>query len=156
MLEIQIPGLGSQQMEHLLLDFNGTLGFDGRLIAGVKERLAALADRVDIHVVTADTFGDVSRQVEGLPLKLTIMPGFSQDQAKRDYLNTLGAKVTVAIGNGRNDHLMLKHAALGIAVVQEEGASTLCLAAADLICRDIVAALDLLLHPKRLTATLRT
>lgn len=156
MLEIQIPGLGRQQMEHLLLDFNGTLGFDGRLIAGVKERLAALADRVDIHVVTADTFGDVSRQVEGLPLKLTIMPGFSQDQAKRDYLNTLGAKVTVAIGNGRNDHLMLKHAALGIAVVQEEGASTLCLAAADLICRDIVAALDLLLHPKRLTATLRT
>lgn len=156
MLEIQIPGLGSPLMEHLLLDFNGTLGFDGRLIEGVEKKLAALADRLDIHVVTADTFGDVSRQVEGLPLKLTIMPGFGQDQAKLDYLNTLGAKVTVAIGNGRNDHLMLKHAGLGIAVVQEEGASTICLAAADLICRDIVAALDLLLHPKRLTATLRT
>lgn len=156
MLEIQIPGLGNPQMEHLLLDFNGTLGCDGKLIDGVEEQLRTLAKLLDIHVVTADTFGEVGRQVEGLPLKLTIMPGFSQDQAKLVYLNTLGAKVTIAIGNGRNDHLMLKHAALGIAVVQEEGASTICLAAADLVCRDILTALDLLRHPQRLTATLRT
>jgi len=40
--------------------------------------------------------------------------------------------------------------------MQEEGAATPSLLAADVVCRDIVSALELLLHPLRLTATLRT
>ena len=155
MLQIQIPGQGNPQIEHLLLDYNGTLACDGRLLEGVEQRFLALTEMLDIHVVTADTFGDVHRQLQGLPCQLTIIPGFSQDQAKLDYLNTLGAKGTIAVGNGRNDHLMLKHAVLGIAVVQQEGASTLCLAGANLVCPGILSALDMLLQPKRLTATLR-
>jgi soluble P-type ATPase len=61
----------------------------------------------------------------------------------------------VAIGNGRNDALMLKRAALGIAVVQTEGAATAALLAADLVTPGIIEVLDLLLHPDRLRATLR-
>jgi soluble P-type ATPase len=60
-----------------------------------------------------------------------------------------------AIGNGRNDQLMLAAAALGIAVVQEEGAAIESLSAADVVLPDIRSALDLLLFPKRLIATLR-
>ena len=56
----------------------------------------------------------------------------------------------------RNDRLMLKEAALGIAVILKEGASAESVAAADVVCTDIVAALELLQNPLRLIATLRT
>ncbi|HKJ46485.1 MAG TPA: hypothetical protein VJ991_11715, partial [Balneolales bacterium] len=59
-------------------------------------------------------------------------------------------------GNGRNDRLMLDEAAVGIAVIQKEGASFQSLQAADVICTNIIDALELLVYPKRLTATLRS
>ncbi len=51
---------------------------------------------------------------------------------------------------------MLEKAKLGILVIQEEGAAPSTLLAADVVCTDIMSALNLLLHPLRLTATLRT
>jgi soluble P-type ATPase len=51
---------------------------------------------------------------------------------------------------------MLKEAILGIAVIQEEGAAVESLVAADIVTRSILDALDLLLRPLRLTATLRS
>ena len=57
--------------------------------------------------------------------------------------------------NGQNDNLMLAVAALGIVVIGEEGAAVQTILASRVICRDILSALDLLLKPKRLTATLR-
>jgi soluble P-type ATPase len=60
------------------------------------------------------------------------------------------------VGNGRNDRLMLEAAALGLAVILGEGASSATLAAADAVCLSIADALDLLIHPLRLTATLRS
>jgi len=51
---------------------------------------------------------------------------------------------------------MLRVARLGIVVIQEEGASCQSLAVADVVCLDIVSALELLLHPLGLTATLRS
>jgi soluble P-type ATPase len=68
----------------------------------------------------------------------------------------LGAARTACIGNGRNDELMLKTAALGIAVLQREGAASVTLAAADLIVPTITEALDLLAKPLRLVASLRS
>lgn len=43
MLVVNIPGYANLQIEHLLLDFNGTIAFDGRIIDGVREALIALA-----------------------------------------------------------------------------------------------------------------
>ncbi len=155
MLQIEIPGHDSLLIQHLLLDFNGTIAFDGKLIDGVKEALACLTKDIDIHVVTADTFGDASEQLEDLPVKLTILPDIGQDEAKQGYLNTLGNEMTIAIGNGRNDCLMLQDAAIGIVLIQGEGAAQVTVQAADIVCTSIVNALRLLLNPKRLIATLR-
>lgn len=156
MLAFHIPGYHTLQIEHLLLDFNGTIAIDGRLLDGVRETLNVLANDLDIHVITADTFGEASQQLQGLPLKLTILPEEDQTQAKLGYLSTLGTGITIAIGNGRNDRLMLEQAAIGIALVQGEGVSVDTLAAADIVCQSIGQALGLLLHPKRLVATLRS
>lgn len=155
MLTISIPGSGELKLEHLVLDYNGTLAVDGKLLAGVAERLTELAKHLHIHVITADTFGSVAQEVAQIPCQLKIIPLQDQDQCKLEFIQSLDAAKVVAIGNGRNDLLMLKEAALGIAVLQQEGAATQTLLAADLTCTSILDALDLLLHPKRLIATQR-
>ncbi len=60
----------------------------------------------------------------------------------------------MAIGNGNNDQLILKEAALGIAVMGDEGMSVSTLESADIVVKNISHALDLFLKPKRLIATL--
>ena len=155
MIEISIPGDRKLQLEQLVLDYNGTIACDGDLIAGVKENLVSLANKLHIHVLTADTFGKARSGLEGINCELSILAPDSQDIAKREYVKGLGAENTVCVGNGRNDQLMLKEAALGIAVILEEGAAVGTLSAADIVCTNIVSALELLANPLRLIATLR-
>ena len=156
MIEIEIPGYKTLRLKHLVLDHNGTLACDGILINGVKECLEKLADDLQIHILTADTFGKARSQLEGVSCSLSILPTGNQDLGKLDYVKGLGCEHTVCIGNGRNDRLMLKEAVLGIAVVLQEGVSVATLTSADVVCTSIVSALELLRHPLRLTATLRS
>lgn len=156
MIRVDIPGYRPLALTHLVMDYNGTLAVDGQLESGAREALERLAPRLDIHVVTADTFGLAAEQLKGAPVQLSILPPGDQDVAKRDYVDRLGCAATVAVGNGRNDRLMLAAAEVGIAVLLREGAAAGTLAAADIVCPGIVPALELLLHPLRLTATLRS
>jgi soluble P-type ATPase len=155
-IEINIPGDRILQLEHIVLDYNGTIACDGDLIPGVKEKLVAFADKLQIHILTADTFGNVRSGLAGIKCELSIIAPESQDIGKLDYVKRLGAENTVCVGNGRNDQLMLKEAALGIAVILEEGAAAAALSGADVVCTNIVSALALLKNPMRLIATLRT
>ena len=156
MLETSIPGHKDLKLEHLVLDYNGTMACDGVILDGVAEALAQLAGDLQIHVVTADTFGKAAAQLEGCPCRLVVLPTDKQDAGKLAYVRCLGSDSTAAIGNGRNDRLMLKEAALGIALIQKEGAAAETLLAADAVCPDILSALELLTNPLRLIATLRS
>ena len=156
MIEIDIPGFGSLRLERLILDYNGTIAVDGQPVQGVKERLIALARHVEIHVLTADTFGGVEKKLSDIPCKIHVLPVEGQDKGKMEYVDRLGADRAVCIGNGRNDVMMLKKAALGIAVVQNEGAAVASLLSADVVVTGILPALDLLANHMRLTATLRS
>jgi P-type E1-E2 ATPase len=156
MVVFDIPGYKKLRLENLVLDYNGTLASDGHLIQGVRETLISLSAELDVHVVTADTFGKARSALRGIRCQLSILPSRNQDTEKLEYVRRLGSESTVCIGNGRNDHKMLKEAALGIAVCQEEGAFTGSLQAADVICTNVVSALELLLNPLRLVATLRS
>jgi soluble P-type ATPase len=51
---------------------------------------------------------------------------------------------------------MLRTAALGMAVIQAEGAAAAALKEADVVVTDVRDALDLLLNPLRLVAALRS
>jgi soluble P-type ATPase len=156
MIEIVIPGYCSLRLLHLVMDYNGTLAQDGHLIEGVRSRLESLAGQLRLHVITADTFGIARGQLNWLHCELVILPVEEQAQAKLAYVDNLGRDQVSAIGNGRNDQLMLEAAALGIALIQGEGAAFESLAAADVIMPNIQSALDGLLYPKRLIATLRS
>ena len=156
MIEIEIPGFRRLGLEHVVCDYNGTLALDGDLLPGVRESLATLAERVQVHVITADTFGLAKDRLAGLPVGVTIIPGESQDQAKLDFVSKLGAERVIAIGNGRNDGGMLSAAAVGVVLIQHKGACAKTLMSADVVCTDILDALQLLHEPKRLVATLRS
>ena len=155
MLTVDIPGYRQLDLQHLVLDYNGTLAVDGNLVAGAGRLLTQLAGDLDIHVITADTFGKVRQGMADIPCSVSVLPLENQAQAKLDYVTGLGVEQAVCMGNGRNDNLMLKAAGLGVAVLMEEGAAVETLLAADVVCKSINDALDLLLHPLRLTATLR-
>lgn len=155
MLELHIPNFATLKLEYLVCDYNGTLAVDGRLLPGVADRLRAIAEQLQIHVITADTFGLAREALADLPCRLTVLPPGDQRAAKADFIRGLNATHVAAIGNGRNDQLMLAEAALGIAVINEEGAAAQTLMSADVVCRHILDALALFAEPRRLVATLR-
>ena len=156
MIDIQIPGFKHLKLEHLVLDFNGTIAVDGKLIPGVDERLHSLSKDILIHVITADTFGSARSELHSISCSLNIIQSDHQDREKINYLKNIGPQKTVCIGNGHNDCLMLKEAALGIGVILKEGIAHDAYSNADVVCIDCNSALELLIHPLRLVATLRS
>jgi soluble P-type ATPase len=151
-LRYEIPGSRAIELEHLLLDVNGTLTDRGELLPGVAERLARLRSELVVHLLSADTFGNLDELGRGLGVGTKRI---STGRAKASVVSELGADGCAAIGNGRNDAEMLRAVRLGIAVLGPEGASSEALRAADVACSSILVALDLLLDPLALAATLR-
>ncbi|HBV96740.1 MAG: hypothetical protein JL50_15830 [Peptococcaceae bacterium BICA1-7] len=155
MIEIQIPGLDRITLQHIVLDFNGTLAADGELLSGVAGRLNILSRDLGVHILTADTFGTVKDACRPINGTVTILPPAAGATEKASFVRRLGETGVVAVGNGANDRLMLSTAALGILVMGVEGSSPQALAAADILVGNINDALDLLLNTKRIVATLR-
>jgi soluble P-type ATPase len=84
-----------------------------------------------------------------------ILTGEDHDVQKERYVEKLGPEGVMALGNGNNDRRMLKRARVGVAVCLSEGCAADAVASANLVVASAPDALDLLLHPKRLLATLR-
>ena len=126
------------------------------MIDGVCEIINDLSKDLDFHVITADTFGSVGRELEHVRCKLVKISIENQAVAKLEYVLNLGKDKTICIGNGNNDRLMLREAALGIALLQEEGACIETLLASDVVCKSVIDAFGYLKEPKRLIATLRS
>ena len=151
-IEIPLPGRAPIRIDHVVLDFTGTLSAAGRLLPGAAERLCALSGRVRVTVMTTDTRGTAAAELAGLPVELDLIADGTE---KADHVRRLGPEHVAAIGNGRNDVPMVALAAVGIAVLGEEGTAGELIRVADVVAPDIGAALDLLADPLRLVATLR-
>lgn len=155
MIELNIPGRGQFELEHLVCDVNGTLAVDGKLQDGVLRRFNTLRDRLTIHLLTADTFGRQAIIDQQLNLEaVRIEPG-DEVAKKVAYVRQLGAEKVVSIGQGANDAGMLEESRLGICIISPEGAAVETLLVADLVMPDINSALELLEKPLRVVAGLR-
>jgi P-type E1-E2 ATPase len=155
MIELTVPGRGPLRIQHLVTDVNGTLAVDGVLIDGLAKRITSLRDRLEIHMLTADTHGRQATIDEQLNLQATRIPPGNEAGTKAEIVHQFGAENVVAIGQGANDAEMLKAAALGICVMSQEGVAVETLVSADIVVPDIFAALDLLEKPVRIVASLR-
>ena len=79
----------------------------------------------------------------------------NQQKLKLNFIEELGKERVIAIGNGYNDLLMLKEAGLSISVIQKEGACPQSVVFSDIVTTSIIDALELLINPFRMIATLR-
>ena len=155
MIELNIPGQGGIQIEHLVCDVNGTIAVDGQLIDGLVRRLTALRDRLNLHLITADAHGRQSIIDRQLNIQAIRLQSGTEKAQKAEYVRSLGAERVVAIGQGANDGEMLRAARLGICVISPEGTAIETLLAADLVVPDIFAALELIEKPLRIVTSLR-
>jgi soluble P-type ATPase len=155
MISIDIPGWGNMEVENVVLDLNGTIATDGKIPSEVKKKINALAGQVKIYVLTADTQGTATEEIREMKVELIKIEGKDSKEGKFDFLKSLDLEKTIAMGNGNNDQFILKEAGIGIAILGDEGISVIALKQADIMVKNISDALDLLLKPKRLMATLR-
>ena len=155
MIEISIPGWGNMDIDNILLDLNGTIATDGKIPSEVKEKINSLSNEAKIYLLTADTQGTASEESSNMDVELLKVSEEDSAEVKLRVMESLDPTRTVAIGNGNNDHLILKEAALGIAVLGDEGMSASAMKNADIIVKSISDALDLFIKTKRLIATLR-
>jgi soluble P-type ATPase len=154
LIQIEVPGWSTCELQHLVLDLNGTVALDGEPIAGVDDRVAALSAYLAVHLETADTHGQAEETGQQLGGQLVrVAPRYEASQ-KRALVERLGAAQVVAVGNRTNDARRLAAAALGIAILGREGWA-IETSRADLALSCTEDALDLLLRPQRLIVTLR-
>lgn len=154
-MQIDIPGYRVLTIESVVMDFNGTIAVDGKMKDTVRQRIVRLAEQYRVYVITADTQGTAARELEGLPITLKIFDNSGAGECKRQIVDALGADTCACVGNGHNDALMFRAAALSIAVLETEGLYAPILLDADLVVRSSEDALDLLLDEKRLISGLR-
>lgn len=158
-IAVDIPGFGRLELAALVSDYTGTLSCGGRITPGVGRRIAQLAERLDIHILTADTFGTVERELRGLPVVIHLLEAGGQDAQKERFASAMAPARIAALGNGNNDRLLLQTVkaagGLAIAVDNGEGCALDTLQNAGLFIGGAEGALDLLLEPDRLKATLR-
>lgn len=155
MLTIEIPGRVPLEIYHVVMDYNGTVAVDGMLLPGLAERIAQLKRFVTVTVLTADTYGTVAAQCEPLGIFVKTFPRAGAAACKEEIVRGLAGGVA-CVGNGFNDIQMFDAAELRIAVLEKEGLCAALLPHADVLVASPLDALDLLLRPKRLCATLRS
>lgn len=156
MIQIEIPGREKTlEITSVVLDYNGTIAVDGQLVAAAVERIRRLCAQAEVYVLTADTYGTVAQQCKDLPVTVKTFPREGAASCKEAIVKGLGSGVC-AIGNGFNDIQMFDAADLAVAVLDKEGMCAALLPHADVLVRASEDALDLLLQPDRLRATLRS
>ena len=156
-LEIDLPCGVFYNLSNLILDLNGTLTLDNRFIDGVLPRLQKLSKILNVYLLTADTNQTADELAKSIDHNIQIkkLESGRGDIQKLHFLEEIGRERTAAIGNGCNDSLMLKEAALGICVIGPEGAAVEALMASKVVFLNICDALDIFIKRNRMIATLR-
>ena len=156
MVSIDIPGKGKMNIENLVLDFNGTIAYDGNIKNGISEKIQRVHEMgINIYILTADTYHQAAEQCKDMPVTLEIFDVDNAALSKREIVNNIDSKLTMTIGNGNNDVEMFEESILSVAVIGDEGCAVKAIFAADIITNNIDDAIDLLLNPHRIKATLR-
>ena len=157
-IAIDIPGFGRREIQIVVSDYTGTHSRGGLVDARVRKRLKKLAKLVDLHIVTADSFGTAEKELKGIAQPHVLRTG-QLDVEKAAYVSRFALEHVAAFGNGNNDRLMLKAVkeggGLAVAVDNGEGCAVDALLNAHLLICGAAQAIDLLLDPTRAKATLR-
>ena len=156
-IKLDIPGDKVYEIKHIVFDMNGTLATGGVISDTTAALLKELAQHATLHIITADTHGTaplIEKRLEGVA-KVKVVSGSQTTEDKKQFIEELGKVNTIAVGNGANDVRMFRKAAIAIGIIGGEGAYAALLTDADIVVTAIDDALQLLLEPNRMVATLR-
>jgi soluble P-type ATPase len=154
MIILQRPGRTPLEIECILLNFEGTLATDRRIHPKAKDKLNLLSKRTNIYILTKGEQEAIPEILKKVKAEVVYFEEGEVSQGKLDLLRQLGARKTVAIGNGVDDVPMIEEAGLGICIIDVEGASGEAIKKADVVFTNILDALDFLLKPMRHKAVL--
>jgi soluble P-type ATPase len=154
MITLEMPGREPLLIEHILIDFEGTLAVDRRVDPKAKDKMNLLSRRTKLYVLAQGQDQVPEEVLKKVKAEIVHLKEGEGSQGKLDLLNELGPQRTVAIGNGLDDVAMVENAGLGICVISKEGTASEMVEKADLVVANILDALDFLLKPIRQQATL--
>lgn len=156
MIVYKIPGRETLEIHNLVLDYNGTIAVNGKLIDGVKDLINKLSNELNIYILTADTYGTVEKECKDLNAKILTFPKENAGESKRKIVKELNGYKTICIGNGYNDIPMFKESILSIGIMEGEGSSGELIANSTIVSRSIVEALRIVYNKTMVKATLRS
>ena len=158
MKEFIIPHYGKITIKNIIFDINGTIQFKGQIADDLVKKFQELKKSYKVYLVSADTRGNLKELAEKLEvsyIKINPIENSEAEEKNRELIK-LGKDVTVAVGNGNNDALMLKNSILGITVLGSEGATIKSILNSDVIVPDPISAINFLLDEKVILGTLRS
>lgn len=154
MIHYEIPGMKPFDIENLCLDYNGTIACDGKLIKGVKEKILLLKNKLNIYVLTADTYGTVEKECKKLGVNIRRFDRENAATCKKKIIKSLSGK-TISFGNGLNDVKLFDNSYISVCVLEQEGVCSKLISHSTIIVKNIIDAFDLLINMNRMKATLR-
>jgi len=63
MVSVSIPGWGEISIEYLVVDFNGTAGYDGKLKKGIKEAFERISRYLKVFIISADSYNNIDEEL---------------------------------------------------------------------------------------------
>ena len=158
MRRFNIPNYGEITIENIIFDVNGTLQFKKRISKELIKKFKELKMYYNIYLVSSDIRGNLKEIAEKLGANYIRVSSkeITEAELKNNELIKLGKDITVTVGNGNNDSLMLKNSLLGLVIIGSEGASIESIMNSDVAFPDPISAIDFLLDEKILIGTLRS
>lgn len=152
-MKYMVPGVGELELNTIIFDLNGTLTVRGKLPQEVFEQIQKLRD---IGFTCVLFSGDQRGNAQKLAQELGIDFVPTKDtKAKREAARKYDKEHIVAVGNARIDIGVFENAKVRIGTLQAEGIHPGILSHIDILVPSIINALDLLLDPDSLAATMR-
>ena len=95
MISVSIPGWGDLDIEYLVIDYNGTCAFDGKMKESVKEMLERVSRYIKVFIITSDTYGNIDSEGNTIGFSI-IKVGKESSSQEKAKINKELADVSVA------------------------------------------------------------
>ncbi len=112
MILLQRPGQDPLEIEFIMLNFEGTLATDGRVHPKAKDKINLLSKRARIFIFTTGEKESVSAVLRNVKAEVVYLREGDVSREKRDLLQQLGPRRTVAMGSGMSDIEMIQNSGL--------------------------------------------
>jgi len=149
----KVSGVGTIEIDTLVVDSNGTLTVRGEIVPGVIERIHRLQSLgVNVVMISSDQRGNARELADATGITYYEA---NNSREKEDVLISLRSNKVAAIGNARIDIGLFVQSVVSVATLQGEGIHKDVIDRVDVIVPSINDALDFFLDENTFIATMK-